>query len=78
MYTSLWYTAAADRQLKAQGLLGANVKSEPAILSLAEQQNRAKAIDDIESDSFVPAAFKSTRGQVCFQHSILLLTVEIT
>ncbi|KAK2180360.1 hypothetical protein NP493_446g01014 [Ridgeia piscesae] len=63
LHLALRAAAAADRQLKAQGLLGANVKSEPAILSLAEQQNRAKAIDDIESDSFVPAAFKSTRGQ---------------
>ncbi|KAI0240688.1 hypothetical protein LSAT2_008566 [Lamellibrachia satsuma] len=57
--------AAADKQLKDQGLLAGNVphKTEAAILSLAEQQSRAQAINDIESDTFVPAMFKSTRGQ---------------
>lgn len=68
--TVLWsymcmISAAADEQLKSQGLLAAGV-GRP-LISTEDQQKRANAIEEIDSEGFLQSAFRSTRSEVCMQ-----------
>jgi len=53
--------AAADEALKAQGVL---LSSSLKLPTLAEQQQRAAAIDSIDNDEFVQSSFRSNRNEI--------------
>ena len=55
-------SAAADEQLKLQGILPNSSGARRD--TLEEQQKRANAIEDIDSGEFFQTSFKSTRGEV--------------
>lgn len=55
-------SAAADEQLKRQGLLAASA-GRP-LISTEDQQKRANAIEAIDSEGFAQSTFRSTRSEV--------------
>ncbi|XP_022105059.1 serine/arginine-rich splicing factor 4-like [Acanthaster planci] len=57
MQKALEAAASANDKLKEKGVISATVKQEP--LSLAEEQQKQKAIAEIEEDSFKPSTFLS-------------------
>ena len=56
--------AAADEQLQEQGVLLAASRGGPAALTATEAADRSRALDAIDDDAFVPAAFSSSRHKV--------------
>lgn len=54
--------AAADEQLKRQGLLAASA-GRP-LISTEDQQKRANAIEAIDSEGFAQSTFRSTRSEI--------------
>lgn len=54
--------AAADEQLKSQGLLAASA-GRP-LISTEDQQKRANAIEEIDGEGFAQSTFRSTRSEV--------------
>ncbi|XP_064639140.1 arginine/serine-rich coiled-coil protein 2-like [Lineus longissimus] len=59
MQLALKAADAANEKLKAQGVLAGAAASSTLAPSVADQLNRAKIIEDIESDGFRPVSFKS-------------------